>query len=451
MPCDCPSCKRDNILNGTLIEKCGFCQKQLDALTPFQIMADKSLVCEPCVKEHYTECVNCNKPFKKSEVKKVKLDDGNGNNVKVDKCVCPRCFASYYKECECCHEYFDRHDVMSHANKFYCKPCFTKSFQICTHCNKVDVAGSMTHTIRKTYLVCNDCWSYYGPVGTYETKPYKLDADGNPIAPFVGKPPHYFGIELECELANAVKIERGPKAEEVINLLGDFAVVKEDGSLRCGFEICSKPASLEEHYKHWNPFFDKLPTNLVSFNSAGGNCGLHIHCSKKPLTLLTIAKMVVFVNSEKNQPRIERIAGRGSNIYSCYSPKKYSTVNRIRDRQLSRSERYEAINLINRDTIEFRIFKGTLKRESFFKALEFCDSLIQFCMPGNNGIVYCREWDNYVSFVEKRAKDWPHLFAFISAKFLKRPYIITVGQGKPMDLCKQYGFSVQTDADASQV
>lgn len=449
MACDCPACKRDNILNGTLIEKCSFCQKQIDAQTPFQVMADKSLVCDPCVALHYENCHSCNKPVKKTESKHVKVDDGNGTGNRIERNVCARCFASYYKECECCHEFFDRHDVLVNKDKFYCKPCFNKSFQTCYHCNKIQTIGSMTHIIRKIYLVCDECWSYYGPVGTYETKPYDSDPDGNPIIPFIGKPPHYYGVELEVELQDSLRANRGLKAQEVVDLLKDFIIVKEDGSLRCGFEICSKPASLEEHYKRWMPFFDHLPSNLVSFNSAGGNCGLHIHCSKKPLTLLTIAKMVVFVNSEVNQPRITTIAGRSGNVYCSYDKDmKYSAVKRIQSRNLSRSNRYEAINLVNRDTIEFRIFKGTLKKESFFKALEFCDSLIQFSMPGNNGILFCREWENYLKYIESRAKDYPHLWAFLCAKFLKKPYIVKGDKkGVEMDLTKQFGFSIENAVD----
>jgi hypothetical protein len=417
MPCDCPSCKRDNILNGTLVADCACCSTKLDALTPFQIMGDKSLVCEKCVTEHYVMCANCQKLHKKSDTKEVKNE--NGDKV----VVCTRCFAQYYRECSCCHGYFDRHNVMAHQDFIFCKPCFNKSFQVCSHCNGIHKAGTITKTIRGDRPVCDPCYNFYGPVQVYESKP-KLE--------FQGRPPHYYGIELECELANQEKQERGAKAEEVQKLLGDFVVLKEDGSLRCGFEICTQPASLEEHKIRWEPFFKALPTNLVSFNSANNNCGLHVHCSKKPLSLLTIAKIVVFVNDEKNAPFIEAIAGRRPNNYFQLAKKKHSTVQRIPKGQLSRSDRYEAVNLVNRDTIEFRIFKGTLKKESLFKAIEFCDALIHFCMMGNYGINYCREMDNFVAYVGLRAKDYPHLYAFICAKILR----------KETKLTQQFGFSV---------
>jgi hypothetical protein len=412
MPCDCPACKRDNILNGTLTGECNHCHAKLDAQSSFQIMGDKTLVCDKCVAEHYIVCFCCNKLYSKAEAKEVSYHRGTETTQ-----VCPRCYTLNYRECSCCHKFVNRSDIVTYKDVVYCRQCFDKSFQTCANCNSITPIGTITRTIRGgRHKVCEKCYNQHGPINVYETKP-KLA--------FQGKPPHYFGIELEVELENQNKDERGLKAQEVVDLFGgDFVIVKEDGSLKCGFEICTQPASKEEHWLRWNKFFDNMPANLVSFNSPHNNCGLHIHCSKKPLSLLSIAKIVVFVNDEKNQSYIETIAGRKPNDYFKLSKKEYATVKRIPDGMLCRENRYEAVNLVNRETIEFRMFKGTLKRESFFKAIEFCDSLIQFCMTGNNGIAYCRDWNNYMNYVGVKDrdynKDYPHLHAFMCAKFLKK-------------------------------
>ena len=423
MPCDCPTCKRDMVLNGTIKEKCACCQKELDALSKFQIMGDKSLVCDDCVATQYVMCPACQKLHKKAETKLATFRDT------PNATICPRCFAQYYRECVECHTFFDRHDVMSHGDKISCRPCLDKSFQVCTHCSTIKPQGSMTKyrpNIGRDgkpapQLVCDPCWNFYGPIGRYESKPNLV---------FQGRPPHYYGVELECEVESHKKEERGGKAQEVVDLLGDFAIVKEDGSLSVGFEICTQPASLDEHKIRWGKFFDNMPKNLISFNSR--NCGLHVHCSKKPLSLLTIAKMVVFVNSETNQQFIETIAGRGSNTYCVISKKKYAHVLQMPQMIGRRDYRYEAINLVNQDTIEFRLFKGTLKRESFFKALEFCDALIHFSSMGTNSISFCKDQQNFMNYVGLRAKDYPHLYAFMCAKFKKQETKLT----------KQYGFTV---------
>ena len=408
MTCDCPNCKKDNILNGTLIAHCSLCSHKLSVKYKFQVMDDKSLVCEKCIKLHYTTCPNCSKLHKTDKMKSVS-QIGSDGVAKTNK-VCESCYGQYYKECCDCHSIFDRHSTIQHQNKFYCKTCFDKQWQMCGHCNNIRPRGQFLHTIYDNRVVCEDCYNVYGPIQRYETKP-KLE--------FIGAPPHYYGVELEVELVDQNKSVRGAKAGEVVNLFDkNFIVVKEDGSLRSGFEICTQPATLVEHISRWDKFFDKLPKNLHSFNSP--NCGLHVHCSKKPLSLLTIAKIVVFTNDEKNKAFVETIAGRRSCSYACIQKKEYGTVKNQITGRVGRSERYEAVNLVNKDTIEFRLFKGTLKRESFYKALEFCDALIHFCMTGNYGIAHCRDQKNFIEYVSNNRKTYSHLYAFICAKVLKK-------------------------------
>jgi len=434
MPCNCPSCRRDNILNGTLVEKCACCQTEINAKITFKVMGDGSLVCESCYKEHYDNCIYCNKPFKKTELKNVVKDEQPAK-------ICKRCFDSYYRECLECHTFVDRHECIQSPNdgKILCKPCFNKSYQQCHRCQSMGPKDSFPiHWLAGGLRgLCDNCYNQFGPITEYSSKPkivfYGISHLKDKAFEDALKRTHFYGVELEVELKNRDLHMRGAKADQVLQLLGsDFAITKEDGSVKYGFEICTAPATLGEHYTRWKRFFEKLPDGLVSWNAYQEKCGLHIHCSKKPLSLLTIAKMVVFANSEPNQKFIESIAGRGSNQYFKIQKKNYNVVIPMRDRRLTHDDRYEAINLVNRDTIEFRIFRGTLREPSFFKALEFCDALTHFCMAGSNSISYCRSVDNFIDYVGLRAKDYPHLYAFICAKVLK----------KETKLTKQFGFGV---------
>lgn len=421
MPCECPNCRKDNILNGTLTtEKCPICSVVFEAKSLFQIMPDKTIVCNDCISKHFVKCGFCNKLHRADSLKSARRT--NDQNEISEVKVCERCWNQNYRECQECHEVFDKHSVMQHNDKCLCKPCFNKSYQQCSHCSSIVPIGSITRTIRSNHYVCDKCFDFFGPIELYERKP-KME--------FHGIPPHFLGVELEVELENAQREQRGKKAQEVVDLFPeDFVILKEDGSITCGFEIVTQPSTVDEHIKMWNPFFDKLPTNLKSFNTQ--NCGLHVHCSRKPLSLLTIAKIVVFANHPDNQKFIETIAGRSTCRYCAIKQKTYKG---IRDGVLTqRNERYEAVNLCNKDTIEFRIFKGTLKRESFFKAVEFCDSLVKFCLPANHSISYCRSQKNYIEYVNVNKKIYPHLHAFISAKIQKKETKET----------KKFGFSVES-------
>jgi len=124
--------------------------------------------------------------------------------------------------------------------------------------------------------------------------------------------------------------------------------------------------------------------------------------------------MLVFVNDANNKGFIECIAGRTANNYCKIQKKKHGDAQRPGHQH---EDRHEAINLMNPHTIEFRIFKGTLKRQSFFKALEFCDALIHFCLLGQNSIKHCRSVKNFIQYVDENKKTYPHLWAFICVKF----------------------------------
>ena len=328
MSCDCPNCKRDNILNGTLTESCSSCSTKLDAKSKFQIMVDKSFVCDECISKYFVLCSCCQILCKKEKL----LDVGRAAMMEhpTQSKFVTDVFLSITENVLTVINILTVISIMSHKDKILCKPCFNQYYQVCSQCNTIHPKGKLTHFVHEK-VACDSCYSYFGPIERYEKKP-KLE--------FQGKPHSLLRPELEVELVNQKREERGLKAIEVVNLFDkDFVILKEDGSLRCGFEICTQPATLEEHRVKWNKFFNKIDENpdafnLHSFNTS--NCGLHIHCSKKPLSLLTIAKIVVFVNDEKNQSFVETIAGRRSCTYSCIQKKEYGTVTETKSRQKKR-------------------------------------------------------------------------------------------------------------------
>jgi len=248
---------------------------------------------------------------------------------------------------------------------------------------------------------------------------------------FQGKGPYFYGIELEVEVDEKLD-RRTVYAKNILKLMGDFIIVKHDGSIKdlntgkvIGFEIVTVPASEEAQKEKWNLFFDNLPKGLRSYDTK--TCGLHIHCSRQPLTQLTIAKMLLFVNSKENAPFITTIAGRPPNQFCKIQDKCYQDASPKYPK-----DRYEALNLYNRDTVEFRIFRGTLKRESMFKSLEFCAALIQFCERGNHSIKDCRQVDKFLEYVKLHKKDYLHLWAFICARWFREESKLTQMMGFPL-------------------
>ena len=231
--------------------------------------------------------------------------------------------------------------------------------------------------------------------------------------------PIKFGIELEvgcdrgygrsdCAAVMAEAIDKsGTNIEQ-------YAIFKEDGSLSScdGFEIVTRPDCPSVHKRIWDvTLSDPLVTkHMSSFNN--GKCGIHIHVSRAPLTELWIGRLLVLVNSPSNRPMIHKIAGRGANDYTRYYDKKLS------DGKGQGIERYEALNIGGSETIEFRVFRGTLNHDSFLKNIEFVEAALEFTRPHTRSL---REMDTpkpFLDFVSKERKLYPHLYAFLRARDL---------------------------------
>jgi hypothetical protein len=394
----------ENIKSGVSTAPCSICSQTLsESNFQFQFI-DEKLICKSCIERMYVKCNICGLRHKKENT----LSDFPFNTGKI--VICKPCVEQRFKKCSCCEQFVYINEVHNYNEIAYCQECYRKNFETCPTCNAVFKRGTITRRIHDVHQrkMCDKCWAYYGPILAYNHKP-SFDV--------VGRGPHYLGVELEVEVADHNKAERGLRAAEIMNILGDFAILKEDGSLTVGFEICTVPASLSEHRAIWNKFFDAVPQNLMSYNAE--KCGLHVHCSRRPLTVLAVAKAVVFVNDPANKQFIELIACRPPNKYCLIKNKRYWSVN---ERETGgRDDRFEAINLINKETIEFRIFRGTLNRSSFFKALEFCAAMVSFCMCAKHSVKDCRKLENFIKFVSESRKEYPYLYAFIASRWLKQP------------------------------
>jgi hypothetical protein len=247
------------------------------------------------------------------------------------------------------------------------------------------------------------------------------DDDGGfyyPNLKFFGQGPKFFGLEIETEVESG---NREEKLRDLHNILGNYASLKDDGSLDYGIEIATQPATMEEHKQRLVPLFSKMPRGLRSWKKS--SCGLHIHVSRKPLTDLAIAKTVCFVSANHNRRFIKMIAGRDSCSYCKILPKKMGSAAKYND------DRYEAINLQNDATIEFRLFKGTLRQASVFKALEFTDALTVYAGCAARSIRDSQSRVQFCHFVEENSASWPNLTAFIQARWFGRETELTKAIG----------------------
>lgn len=239
--------------------------------------------------------------------------------------------------------------------------------------------------------------------------------------------------------------KRMQAAMQVKRLLGKQVILKHDGSLANGFEIVTGPAPLDYHRtKLWRPLFawQADTHSLLSHDAPRGTCGLHVHLSKDALTPLQVGKMVQFLHAPENYKFIRYLAGRPSN--SRYAD--YITPKRLRPHGVQAvwaggrvikstrrpdqpiysprrdtGNRYTGLNLANRDTVEFRIFRGTLNSGTFFARLEFCHALAKFSQPGLVGLAETTV-PIFTQFLNDRKKDYPNLLNYlVDGEFVPAP------------------------------
>jgi hypothetical protein len=104
---------------------------------------------------------------------------------------------------------------------------------------------------------------------------------------------------------------------------------------------------------------------------------MHVHVSRASLTPLQIGKLVVFLNAPENSAFITTIAQRDAGGY-CKRKADKGKLTGLAACALARDDRYEALNLIPPHTVEFRIFKGTTRRDRAIKNIEFCAALCEY-------------------------------------------------------------------------
>ena len=237
--------------------------------------------------------------------------------------------------------------------------------------------------------------------------------------------PVLLGVELEVERKESCD---SAAASSLAHEVFAWCILKADGTLSNGFEIVSAPASFEWHKCGYeagtpnavSPWRKLLSSSLIRDNFTSwntGTCGVHVHVSRAALTPLQIGKIMVFMNAYVNYDIISRIAGRGSTEYA-----KHQTDTDIfyHLKKKTRSDRYVWVNLTKRGTIEFRLFRGNTKWDSFLRYLEFTQATVEFTAEASIRHLHIR---NFCAFLERRenhsrfnflyeflVERWPHYF-----------------------------------------
>lgn len=323
--------------DGLLCEDCQFTCSHCDQIgSTFNSSEthDGDTICGNCRVRAFFECLDCDLVVISNEA----VSYGGYHSL------CPTCYEHNYFTCDSCNEVRNNDDYASDGRCDRCyEPCG------CQSC-RAERGESSDHVLSYSTNVLD----YHQPDNAFRL----------------------FGVELEV----ATRGDVNAAAESVYDLMGSDCILKSDSSISEndddyeGFEIVTRPMTLANQFALWNRFLDGVPSDLRSYDVE--SCGLHIHVTRASISHMTIGKLLVFLNDDRNETLIRKIAQRYSN---GYSQKKFNT--KISDglpHKTRNESRYSFLNCTNEKTIEFRIFRGTLNRTRLIACLEFTAELISF-------------------------------------------------------------------------
>ena len=277
----------------------------------------------------------------------------------------------------------------------------------CSSCGRIVRRSRMYADADEIGLICSDCSQEAQPIRRYNWRPLKPKFHGNG--------PLFFGIEVEVERLPGTGTREAQAALFVQNLkatqYADLYYIKHDGSLENGWEVVSSPFSmayLRQNRAMLAPI-SALKTSMIA--DGVSTCGLHVHMSSKAFSTLHLYRFLKVVY--RNKSFVSAIAGRESDQYASFSLPGTS-IGRKSRRLLddeNHDRKYTAVNTTNKDTIEMRVFSGTLDVERITGCIEFCHALWAFTRVAS--VKHCTR-ARFLDYICHRKKSYIRLIKIIS-------------------------------------
>lgn len=224
-----------------------------------------------------------------------------------------------------------------------------------------------------------------------------------------------FGIELEVA-GNENEPDREETVKKCIQIINGSdddseSLIYSTKDSTVQIELDTMPASFEFHKNKMN--YKELFKYLDEIGYKGHDCdkaGLHIHVNRKYLgkselvQQLTISKILYIL--EKFNDEICIIARR-NNSYSKFVGKDEvnKSLNELYNKYHSTGKRV-ALNLQHKDTIEFRMFRSTLKYETFILTLEFVKDIVDYAKSINIEQIELIKWSDLMDTFSDELKGY---------------------------------------------
>lgn len=334
-------------------QKCSICASTSDLVES----VDNEILCDQCI----LVCERCESIY-----------SANDSMYSVDNKVwCEHCTNNHAYYCDEHDGYFTGYTYSAvDTSRTFCEICFGDNVSYCEECDDYYYEGCPTdHDYEEDSRLIHDY--------SYRPDPifYRLPDEDTRL---------YFGIEIETEVRGQDSGLRREAAEYAVRLENDrLAYLKSDGSLECGFEIVTHPMSHAYLTGDENQLWQVLRTlksdyHMMSWGTK--TCGLHIHISRNGFA--GGSHQHRFLQLVYNNKRFyELLAGRSSSHWAKFDdivdPEtgRKSFKNKLDQRG---SDRYSAVNTNNRNTLEMRIFRGSLNPRFVKSAVDLAHASVEY-------------------------------------------------------------------------
>ena len=347
-------------------------------------------VCESCM----IMCIRC---------ESVITVDDEYNDVEGEL-WCQRCTRDNATWCDLCDNYFTGYSYgADDSNDTFCERCFENNTSYCEECDNYYVNGcGYNHEDESDSRTIHDYSYRPDPIfHSSEDEQTRL----------------YFGIEIETEVRGGDYGDRRVAADYAQALEAQrLAYLKSDGSLECGFEIVSHPLShsyfMNDATRLWDTV-NKLKSDYDMMAWGTKTCGLHVHISRAGFNSGSHQHRFLQL-VYNNKDFYEVLAGRSSSHWAKFDDNiDPNTGRKSLKHKFDRhgSDRYSAVNTNNRNTLEMRIFRGSLNTRFIKSCIDLAHASVEFTRVMSVPEVREHKLDciNLIQYIRERAELYPSL------------------------------------------
>lgn len=307
-----------------------------------------------------------------------------------------------FAKCSVCGEYVSYFGYSRvGAHNLVCDTCFEKEYGVCDSCHHIFKLKELHNGL------CPDCSKKKFLLPYHKGEPDIVFRGNNKLP--------YLGVEIEVDKGG----RRENIAKRAMDIMNDgdenLVWVSEDESIPDGMEIVTQPCTLQYHKKNKDKY-DKLFKMLKSEkykSDTVSTTGIHVHFNRDYFgdkEVERIYKLLFFVDKNyKDLIKFSRRKEKAIDKYAKAPTYPLSEYISTANKSGVRGFHYYGVNISNKDTIEIRYFKGTMKTEILFAILELVEFMAKVAKHYSFDTILQMDWDEIMDSMEYTKTFWESL------------------------------------------